>query len=122
MLASGTTFCEFEEAPGQFWFDLRGSDTLTRYEGGAKAVSLASTRRKRKKAVFPLPLSLDSRNVAHLLPRAAPPHLPACIPHKHPTLVNLFLAYHFVSRRIPSELDTKSLNLRKSRHQVSDST
>ena len=52
----------------------------------------------------PPPLSLDHKTVAHLILRAEPPHLPTCIPHKCPILINLFLAYHFASGWILSEL------------------
>ena len=53
---------------------------------------------KEEEAVLSLSLlSLDYKNVAHLLLRAEPSHLPACLPHKCPIL-NLFLADHFASR------------------------
>ena len=48
----------------------------------------------------PTPLGLY--NFAHLILGAEPPRLPACISHKHPVLINLSLAYPFVSRWIPS--------------------
>lgn len=67
---------------------------LTGYQGGSNDVSLRSTRRMRKKSGFSLSLlSSDYKNVA-LGPE--PPLLPARIPHKHPILINKFLAYHFV--------------------------
>ena len=57
----------------------------TWYKGGANDVSLMSTWRMRKKAVFSCsPFSLDHKNAAHLILGAEPPCLPACIPHKHP--------------------------------------
>ena len=46
------------------------------------------------------PLSLVTDTV-HLIPRAEPPCLPTWIPHKCPILINLFLAYQFVSCWIP---------------------
>ena len=55
-------------------------------------LSLMSTQRRRKKAVFsPPPLSLAYKNVAQLIIGAAPPHLPTYIPHKCPILINLGL-------------------------------
>ena len=61
-----------------------------------------------KKVAFPAPaLPLDSKNVAHLKLGTEPPHLPAFIPHKHPILRTLFLAYHFVSGWIPSVSETQ---------------
>ncbi len=72
------------------------------YEGGANDVSLEE-KRMRKKSVFSPP-PLDYKNVAHLMLGAEPPCLPTCIPHKGPILINLFLAYHFVSPLIPSVL------------------
>ena len=70
---------------------------LTWYKGRANDISLTSTQRTRKKAVFsPSPLSLDYKNVAHLILKAELLCLPACISHKHPIL-NLLHAYHFVS-------------------------
>ena len=76
--------------------------SLTNYEGGDNDVSMTSTPlEKEEEAVLSLSLlSLDYKNVAHLLLRAEPSHLPACLPHKCPIL-NLFLADHFASRWIP---------------------
>ena len=45
--------------------------------------------------------------VADLILGAESPCLPACISHKHPVLINLFLAYHFVSCWILSVLRHK---------------
>ena len=45
----------------------------------------------------PSPLSLDYKNVAHLILRAELPSLPACPSHRRPILINLSLAYHIVS-------------------------
>ena len=53
-----------------------GRYPLTGYAGRANDVSLTSTRRKK--------IKLDDKTVAHLSLRAAPPHLPACTPHKPP--------------------------------------
>ena len=95
-----------------------GSNTLLpQLEGGGNDVSLTFTQRIRKKAVFPPhPFSLDYKNLAHLVLGAEPLSLPTYIPHKPPILINLFLAYHFVSCWIPSVL-----SLSKSWHQVSNS-
>ena len=38
------------------------------------------------------------KNAVCPIPEAEPPRPPACISHKRPILINLFLAYHFVSR------------------------
>ena len=48
--------------------------------------------------LFPPPLPLDAKAVAHLILGAEPPRLPACLFHKLPMLIDLFLAYHFISR------------------------
>ena len=42
---------------------------------------------------YSCPLSLDCKYVAYLILGAEPPCLPACIPHKCPILINLFLDY-----------------------------
>ena len=90
--------------------------SLTGYQGGAP------TGRKRKKVVFsPSPLSLDYKNIGHLFLGAEPPHLPTCIPHKHPILIILFLVYHFVSCWIPSVLSHKEPEAQSARQQVNDS-
>lgn len=52
--------------------------------------------------LFQLPLPLDDKTVAHQILGAELPCLPTCISHKCPILINLFLAYHFVSCWIPS--------------------
>ena len=71
-------------------------------------LSLMSTQRRRKKAVFPPPpLSLAYKNVAQLILGAEPPCLPACTFHKHLILISLFLAYRFVYCEIPSVLRHK---------------
>ena len=72
---------EFEDHPS-----AELNTQLTRYKGGANDASLTS---------FPTPL--DYKNVAHLILWAEPPCLPICISHKRLFLINLFLAYHFVS-------------------------
>ena len=92
------------------------------YEGGASDVTC--TWRVRKKAIFaPCPLSLDYKTAAHLILRVEPPCLPACTSHKHPILINQFLAYHFVSlTEFLLHLETKNQSLSKSRHHVNDST
>ena len=83
--------------------------SFTQYRG-ASEVSLASTRRRRKKVVFsPSLLSLDYKNVAQLILRAELPCLPICIPYKCPILINAFLAYYFVSHWIPSALRYKKI-------------
>ena len=38
---------------------------------------------------IPFPLSFDYKHVTHLILGPEPPCLPACIPHKHPILINL---------------------------------
>ena len=65
--------------------------SLTRYKGGG------TTYERGRGSLFPPPLHLDYKIVAHLILEAEPPSLPVCISHKHPILINLFLAYHFVS-------------------------
>ena len=58
--------------------------------GGSSDISLMSTHRMRKKVVlFPFPLSFDYKHVTHLILGPEPPCLLACIPHKHPILINL---------------------------------
>ena len=49
---------------------------------------------------FQPPLPLDDKNCSP--PGAELPCLLACISHKHPILINLRLAYHFVARWFPS--------------------
>ena len=46
----------------------------------------------------PSSLSFDYKNVAHLIQRAEPPHLPAYTSPKCAILINLPLAYHLASR------------------------
>ena len=50
----------------------RAKYSLTQYERGAKDVRLTSTCRMRKVVFFPSPLSLDYKNVAHIILRAKP--------------------------------------------------
>ena len=75
----------------------------------------------RRGSLFQSPLPLDNKTVAHWILGPEPPCLPACISHKHPILISLFLAHYFVSRWIPSAWSHKNLNLSKSRHWVNDS-
>ena len=42
--------------------------------------------------LFPPPLPLNDETVAHLILRADSLCRPACLSHKHPILINLFLA------------------------------
>ena len=74
-----------------------------------------------RRSLFQLPLSLDNKTVAHQILGADPPCLPSCICHKHPIIISLFLAYHFVSYWIPSARRNEEPNLSNSRHWVSDS-
>lgn len=88
--------------------------SLTPYRG-------ATTQRKRKRQSFLTSLPLDYKTVIHLILGAEPPCLPACISHKRPILINLFLAYHFVFHWIPSVLRNKEPEPSKCGYQVSDS-
>ena len=54
------------------------------------------TQKGRGRLFWP-PLPLDDKSVAHWILGAGPPFLPTYIFHKHPILINVFLAYHFVS-------------------------
>ena len=47
--------------------------------------------------LFPPPLPLEDKTVAHLILGTEPPCLLACISHKHPILINLYPAYPFFS-------------------------
>ena len=38
-------------------------------------------------------LCLDYKYVVHIILGAEPPRLPTCVPHKHPILINVSLAY-----------------------------
>ena len=53
--------------------------------------------------------------------RAEPPCLPACISHKRPILINVFLAYPLSLAEFLLRGGIKNLNLSESRHRVSDS-
>ena len=56
------------------------------------------TKKKEEGGLFSSLLPLDYKNVAHLILGSESPCLPACITCKRLILINLFLAYHFVSR------------------------
>ena len=74
---------------------------------------------ERKRSSFPTPAPLD-KTVAHQILRAELLCLPACIPHKRPISINLFLAYYFVLSQFLLCWGTKNLKLSKYIHQVSD--
>ena len=81
--------------------------SLTRYQGRDSDVSLTSNQGMSERDLSPSSLSLDYKNATHLIIEAKPPCLPACISHKCPILINLFLAYHSVSCWISSALRHK---------------
>ena len=96
----GLLFCWFEHTPYQI---------LSR-----------SYCSKRKRRSFPTPSPLHDKTVAQRILRTEPPCLPTCISHKCPDLIDLFLAYHFVSCWIRSAWRHEELNLSESRHQLGD--